>query len=100
AELLSLRARAYVAHRDTDAAAADLHAALDEFERDRSRLQALVDRLQAFDEERRAFSQLFALELRRGRPDEALRVLERSRTGGLAATPTGAPTAVDPLAAR
>ncbi len=96
AALLAQRARAHAARGDETAAAADLRRAIDEFERDRGQLRTLVDRISAFDGERRAYADLFTLELRRGNRDEALRVLERSLAGGLD-VPAGP---VDPLIAR
>ncbi|HEX7086922.1 MAG TPA: CHAT domain-containing protein [Vicinamibacterales bacterium] len=95
ATLLTLRARAHVARGDETAAAADLRRAIGEFERERGQLQTLADRISAFDGERRAYDDLFRLELRRGNRDEALRVLERSLAGGL--DMAGGP--VDPLTA-
>src|SRR5690606_17536202 len=96
AALLTLRARAHAARGDESAAAADLRLAIEEFERDRGQLRTLADRISAFDGERRAYADLFALELRRGNRDEALRVLERSRAGAL----DGSAGPLDPLTAR
>jgi CHAT domain-containing protein len=101
ADLFALRARSRQSLGDTAGARQDLLAAVDAFERKRSTLTSVQDRLQAFEHERSAFKALIGLEA--GMPDgstEALAVAERARAGVLLESWTGrSPVPLDPAVA-
>jgi CHAT domain-containing protein len=82
--LLALRSRTREALGDKSGADADLAAALNAFERKRSNLATAHDRSSAFGTEREVYREMIErVALVRGRPLDALRIVERANAGSL-----------------
>ena len=74
------RARAHLAQGDEQAGEADLAAALEVFERQRSSVTADDSRLSYSETVQELFDEMISLQARRGRPEEALSLSDRARS--------------------
>jgi CHAT domain-containing protein len=98
-KLLMLRGMSRKALGDAAGAEADLVAAIEAFETKRRELISAADRLRAFDYERPAFKQLVRFHSLTGAHAAALRIAERSRTGGWARSSGASAGWLDPIEA-